>query len=76
MNDHTPGPWLEKRIEQAPKACAWHLNMTPPQLIPLDGTTVGEALEALEDHELSHGMCPDCNVAYRAKHGLSPKAAR
>ena len=57
------------------KACAWHLAMTPPQLVPLDGTTMDAALAALEEHTLSHGMCPACSEAYRVTHGLSAKRA-
>ncbi len=55
------------------KACAWHLAMAPAQLVPLHGTTIDEALIALEDGSISHGMCFDCGEAYRAKHGLTAR---
>jgi hypothetical protein len=58
-------------------ACAWHLAMIPPQLVPLAGTTVEQALAALEDRTLSHGICPSCAAALRARHALvAPRGAR
>ena len=58
-----------------PTACAWHLALWPSELVPLNGTTVDEALAALEDKTLSHGMCPGCSEAYRVQHGLSTRRA-
>lgn len=53
------------------KACAWCLE--EHQLVPLDGTTVDQALLAMMDGTLSHGMCVEHSDAMRVKHGLAPR---
>lgn len=66
-------PSEREPMDQQPMACAWCQG--EQQLTPLHGTTVDEALLALEDGTLSHGMCHEHERQYRERYRLKARMA-
>lgn len=56
-----------------PQICAWCFNAG--QLVILNGATWEQAMDALAEGPLSHGMCAACATVVREKHGLRKATA-